>query len=467
MPPIVATIICIFGIVTLLRFDRDRKSRPLAALWLPIIWLLISGSRPLSSWLHLGGTSPAQLLEGSPLDRNIYLGLQISGFLVLLGRRTLMVNRLRANPWILLFVFYCALSISWSDYWDVSFKRWIKLLGDLTMVLIVLTAPNRQYAVKRVFTTVGFVLIPLSVLLIRYYPTLSRYYEPWTGKGYVSGVGSDKNMLGATCMVYGLAAVWRLISAHREKKSRERTRRLVAHSVVLAMAFWLFYSADSMTSLACFMMGCSLIVAPSLLKRARKPMTVHMMVAAIVGVSFSILFLHVGEGAALKSMGRNPTLTGRTEIWTGLLKFSGNPLIGTGFDSFWLGDRLRKVWASGPLLNGINEAHNGYLETYLNLGLIGVSLLAALIATGYRNIISALHQDTELGRLRLALFVVAVVYNFTEAGFRTTATIWIAFLLAITAVPKPAMAKLSRRIDIRRRTLANMETEAGLSIRTA
>jgi O-antigen ligase len=157
-------------------------------------------------------------------------------------------------------------------------------------------------------------------------------------------------------------------------------------------------------------------------------------------------------------MGRNPTLTGRTEIWTTLLNFSGNPVFGTGFDSFWLGDRLRKIWATGSLMNGINEAHNGYIETYLNLGWIGVSLLAALIVTGYRNIIAAFRLDPSIARLKLAFFVVAVVYSFTEVGFRTTCTVWIAFLFAIMAVPKPPVFKRLRPFD--KRGFADSTSEA-------
>ena len=89
---------------------------------------------------------------------------------------------------------------------------------------------------------------------------------------------------------------------------------------------------------------------------------------------------------------------------------------------------------------GIQEAHNGYLEVFLNLGWIGVTLLAAIMVTGYRNILVEYRKDPDLGRLRLAYFVVGVVYNFTEAGFRMLNPIWSMFLLATMAVPKIPVA---------------------------
>jgi len=135
-------------------------------------------------------------------------------------------------------------------------------------------------------------------------------------------------------------------------------------------------------------------------------------------------------------MGRDPTLTGRTGIWGAVISVSGNPLLGTGYESFWLGDRLQKIWAM--TMDGLNEAHNGYLEIYLNLGWVGVTLLAFLIVTGYRNAVAAFRYDPDAGGLRLAYFVVAVIYSFTEAGFRETALVWIFFLFATSAVPEPA-----------------------------
>jgi len=43
-----------------------------------------------------------------------------------------------------------------------------------------------------------------------------------------------------------------------------------------------------------------------------------------------------------------------------------NPWIGAGFESFWLGPRLNKLWAQYNFMP--NQAHNGYIEIYLNLG---------------------------------------------------------------------------------------------------
>jgi exopolysaccharide production protein ExoQ len=450
MPRLITTAIFGIGIWILFVFDRDRKSRTSKALWLSVVWLLISGSRPVTAWLYSGSAlSPDQLLDGSPLDAAIRLGLIVAAVAVLVNRQKAVARIVHENGPMLFFLFYCAFSTIWSDYPDVALKRWIRLLGDFTMVLIVLTDRDRSGAIKRVLSCVGIALFPVSIMLNKYYPEFSVYYDPWTGRQFFSGVGADKNMLGMTCLVYGIGMLWRLVTTYQEPKGRERTRRLIAQGAVVAMVLYLFKSADSMSSESCFIMAGGLIVATSFSRIARKPLIVHLMVAIVVGASFGILFLHIGGDAAFKQMGRNPTLTGRTEIWAALMQFSGNPLFGTGFDSFWMGERMKRMWAL-DLLDGVNEAHNGYLEIYLNLGWIGLSLLAAFIVTGYRNILAALRHEPNIGRIRLGLFVAVLVYSFTEAGFRTNSSVWLAFLLSITAVPSPPVLKLERPLVTRR-----------------
>jgi O-antigen ligase len=85
-----------------------------------------------------------------------------------------------------------------------------------------------------------------------------------------------------------------------------------------------------------------------------------------------------------------------------------------------------------------NEAHNGYLEVYLNLGWIGVGLLALLLITGYRNALASFRRDPRIGSLRLAFFVVAVAYNFTESAVRIFHPIWVLLLFATIAIPDVA-----------------------------
>lgn len=441
MAPRIATIVFALGILGLFALNRDRNSRTSPALWIPVVWLLIAGSRAVSQWLGDFGLGPSvsltpeQYLDGSPLDRNVFVGLLIAGLIVLVSRRRQVGMLLRANAPILLFFLYCALSSLWSDFPDVAIKRWFKAVGDLVMVLVVLTDPDQLAALKRLLSRVGFVLLPLSILFIKYYPDLGRGYVPGIGAWVPSytGVTTSKNFLGTITLILGLGSEWCFLQAYRHRKETHKNGPLVAHGALLVMAVWLFWMANSATSMSCFLMAGSFIAVTSLHTKTRKPAFVRLFFVAAVSLALFALFADSG-GSLLGTVGRDSTLTGRTDIWKLVLGMSGNPVFGVGFESFWLGERLQKTWNLYRF--HLNEAHNGYIEIYLDLGWIGIALLAALLLKGYRSLLAGFRRDPETSSLKFAYFIVAVIYNFTETAFRILNPVWIFFFVAIIAVPE-------------------------------
>ena len=138
MSPFIATAICALGILGLFALDRDRKIRISKALWLPVIWVCIVGSRPISVWLGISWAPDAasQFAEGSPFDACIFAGLLGAGILVLIGRRRRVSASLKTSWPLIIFFAYCLLSVLWSDFPGIAFKRWIKAIGDLVMILV-------------------------------------------------------------------------------------------------------------------------------------------------------------------------------------------------------------------------------------------------------------------------------------------------------------------------------------------
>ena len=142
-------------------------------------------------------------------------------------------------------------------------------------------------------------------------------------------------------------------------------------------------------------------------------------------------------------LGRNDTLTGRTDIWKMLWNWDINPVVGTGFESFWLGERRLEVQSYLPFLN---EAHNGYLETYLNLGMVGVVITAAVLLATYAKARRALFDDFEFGRFRMAFLFAFIIYNWTEAAFRLNDFPF--FMFFIIAIDYP-VSELQAAVEIK------------------
>lgn len=450
MPPIVASFVCVLVIIGFFRLNRDPQVRTSVALWLPVVWFALAASRALSQWLASFGfgfgvqATPDQYLEGSPLDRNLYLALTLIAAIVLLQRGQRIGRLLRANSALVVFFLYCGASILWSDYPDVTFKRWIKALGDLLMVLIILTETDQWAAIKRALSRVGFVLLPVSILFIRYYPNLGRVYSS-VGVTENVGVTTTKNILGMITMIFGLGSLWCFLQAYRRRKSTPQTRQLIAHSAFLAVVIYLLSIASSATALSCFVLAGALLLVTNLSKRGGKPAVARLLVIGIVSISLIALFGDPG-GNLVGTLGRDATLTGRTDIWKLSLSMAGNPVVGTGFESFWLGWRVEKTWNAYQF--HLQEAHSGYIETYLTLGWAGIALLATLVMTGYRNIMASFRQNPEMASIKLAFFSVVLIYNLTEAAFRTQNPIWILFLWAVIAVPGVAAAEDPAQLGI-------------------
>jgi exopolysaccharide production protein ExoQ len=439
----IASVICVLFILALFLLARDRNSRASSALWIPVLWLSLAASRSVSEWFWGVGSDAlaGQYVEGSPLDALIFAGLMAAGLAVLLTRRQRANTFLRTNWPLLIFFIYCGVSILWSDYSFIAFKRWIKSIGDLVMVLVVLTDSDRDSAVKQFLTWPGFLLIPLSILLIRYYPHLGVSYSPWTGEKMNIGVATQKNGLGYVCLIFGLGSIWYLIEWRQRRDFAYSTRKLMAHSIILAMALWLFSLAHSATAFVSFLIGSGLLVALSLRKVVQTTKWLHLLVGSLFLIVVYATMINPASGL-VEQVGRDPTLTGRTQMWSLLYQMNVNPLFGVGYESWWFGQRLEKIWETQQ---HVYQAHNGYIEVYLNLGWVGVALLGLVMAWGYRNAFRSLYWNLEIGKIRLALFVVAVVYNLTEHAFRELHPVWIVFLLAIIAIPKETTMELDSR----------------------
>jgi O-antigen ligase len=417
------------GLVVFL-FRRDIRERaPISgALWLPLIWLVIACSRGLSQWLNIFGLPVAgarSVEEGSPLDASFFFVLIAAGFYVLNNRHVRLSEIVRNNRWLIVFLLYCFISIVWSDFPLVAFKRWIKILGHPIMALIVLTEPDPEEAIKRLMKRCAYVVVPVSILFIKYYPEWGRSYDSWTGMGVSNGIAENKNMLGADCLILGFFFFWSLLQTWQADRSSWRRKELRLIAGFLIGIWWLFSQAHSATSFISLLIGAVIVLFVGI-RSINKSFIGTYMLAAVVLVALGELTFGVSRVLS-EALGRNSTLSGRTELWTGLLKLDTNPILGTGFESFWLGKRPERL--EGIFYFIPNEAHNGYLEIYLTLGLIGLFILIALIIATFWKTRLELFRNFEWGRFRLGLLVAVVVYNWTEAAFKTISPIWFTFYL--------------------------------------
>lgn len=434
MPPPLALLLTIGFIVYLNR--RLTKETPGLSkdLWFPCIWIFFTGSRFPTQWLDmfgisLGGTS---MQEGSPLDALFFMSLIIAGFLVLRRRGVTLASLARENVWLSVFFAYCLISILWSDFPFVATKRWVKTLGHPVMALIILTTPNPYLALRVVIKRCAFMMISLSVLFIKYFPQYGRGFDAWSGAATNSGINLNKNELGYCCMIFGIFFAWNIICARHIEDKKARRAEQTINWVFIGLVVWLLQMSNSMTSLLTMSLGAVTMMGLGLKFISKRYFGTWFVTVCVLAAS-----LELGIGVykpALEMMGRNPTLTDRTEVWADALELDDSPILGAGFESFWLGDRLKAMWAKWWWQP--TQAHSGYIETYLNLGAVGVLLFAIMIISTFRKITARFLTDFDFARLRMGFLLTILAYNYTEATFKAVHLVWTIFYIIALDVPR-------------------------------
>lgn len=420
---------CAMGVMLLLW--RERRVQPLAsaALWIPWAWLVLASSRALSDWLGVGAPrgSVEAFADGSPIDRAVYLALLAAGLVVLARRRLPWADVVAVNKLLLAYGLYCAASTLWADVPAIAARRLAKDAGNLVMALIVLSEPAPWRAAALLLRRVALVLLPASVLFILAFPELgtSRRLD---GSLMYTGVTNQKNELGRLCLVTGVALLWLLWHDKAAQARLPRLDRWVTLALA-ALAMALLLVSESRTALACLLLGAGLMLAVRLPLLRNRPARV--VGAAVLGVALLTLAdLTFGvRDEAFALLGRDPSLTHRTGIWRVLLAMPTQPALGEGFMSFWSGPRLQAIWTT--LQAGIVQAHNGYLEQYLNLGVIGLGFMAALLVQGVLGARAQMATDVPGGLLRLAFLACAALYNVSEAAFHGQTAVWWLTLLGL------------------------------------
>jgi exopolysaccharide production protein ExoQ len=429
MPTIVALILCTVFVLFLLRFDHKQSSEVSRVLWIPTIWMLSIASKPLGLWLSPGGVDSA---EGSPLDRIFLLVLLLVGFIFLAIRNFNWTKFIKENSWLFLLIGYMLVSILWSDIPYISFKRWSREFLAILMAILVLTERKPRKAVESIIRRTIYICIPFSLLLIKYYPGYGVSYN-WSGDQNWIGVTLQKNALGRLCLIAAFFIIWTFIRRWQGRDNSAVRYQTYTEMVLLILTFWLLkgpsIGAMSATAVTSLTMGLVVFVGLLLMKKWKIYVAATPLVATIAAVIiFGIVTVFVGGStvASLTSnLGRDSTLTGRTDIWADLLPVAMlSPIVGNGVGGFWT-NKTREDY-------GVNECHSGYLEIILDYGFIGLLLFSMFLLSSCWKAQRTLSYDYDWGSLWICYLLMTMMHNISETSLNTFTNHLTAIILFLT-----------------------------------
>jgi O-antigen ligase len=435
-----------------------KPRRPSPWIWIPYVWLFIVSTRSLSSWLTLANPDEAIVdpdLSGSPIDSALLTLLIVLGLIVLGSRAERTKKILARNKWLVALFVYMSLSILWSNFPAISFRRCSRSMGTFVMVLVVLTEHDPLGAVRALLRRLYLVHIPLSIAAIKYFRTIGVAYN-WEGVEEMwIGLAVHKNNLGQVAMCSGLVFTWQVIQNWARKK-------LTLDLLLLVLTLWVLRgskNSHSSTAIIGFVVGVAVLFGVQCVK-TRVAQAKRIILAGAIGVILLAPLVYIAfeafdttpVGLVLRATGRDMTLTDRTLLWADVLNNAAkSPVLGVGFGAFWVGhigyamyplenwSRATPEWRPG-------EGHNGYLDVYVDLGVLGVALVLVVIGFAFAGALDDLQNEFELGSLRLAFLLSIVVNNVAEASLlKGTHSLWFVFLLVAVSVPRATRRVRSER----------------------
>jgi exopolysaccharide production protein ExoQ len=369
------------------------------------------------------------LAAGDPLRQTLYAVIYAGVAALAALRWRAMLAVLRNDALLTGLLLLATASIIWSVAPDITLRRVIALWGT-TLVGVYLAArfPVRVQLRLLAWTLGIAAMASLAVVLVMPGYGLSSEHHV----GAWRGIFTHKQTLGRY-MVLGALAF--LLLARGGRRTAWLGAALCAALLVLS------------TSATAIVVAAALLVLLPLANwaRTRSPASLLMLAgaAAVLGIA-ALLGLEYRE-ALVQMVGKDPTLTGRTDVWSAVLRVLPERLwLGWGFGAFWLG------WASdsAAVWDAVGwtppHAHNGVLDLWLNLGVAGVAAFSAALVLLFARAVRWLRSTPGAEGLWPILFLVFfILYNVpSRLILQTNDLIWVVYVaLAFSLARRPATGR--------------------------
>ena len=195
-----------------------------------------------------------------------------------------------------------------------------------------------------------------------------------------------------------------------------RSRKAADIGVLCLSVYLLVGPGSSAYSATSVVVAAVTVSSLLILNRSRALAGVVVRNLNICVVSAVLLYLTLGRAmmsAASATLNRSDDLTGRaTDIWPVVLAMAAeHPILGVGFGNAWF------LEGELSLAVGVEQAHNGYLDVYLQLGLVGCLLLAGVMISWSCGIQRLYKRDPDWGIFGTCVLLATLLYNLTETAF--------------------------------------------------
>ncbi|MEH2068463.1 MAG: O-antigen ligase family protein [Nostoc sp.] len=368
-----------------------------------ITCLIIYSGTPLDPFLTNGFT----VKEGDrTIFRLLYTFTYIVIFLLIALRWKKVIHVIGRDKlvWVLLAV--CALSSFWSLDSDTTIRRVFGLLGTTLFGVYLASRYTLKEQLKLCTYMLGISAVAcfLIVLLMPQYGLgVEEHARAWRG------IYSQKNILGRRFVLSGAIFFFLAMTT--------RQNRWVLWLGYIASGILVFFSSSTTSLGNLLILTAAFPIYNRILRFRYTTLIPSLTFISAVSVAFYAWFVTYAD-QILGSVGKDTTLTGRSEIWPAVLELiAKKPWLGYGYGAFWYGsDTSGAAYVQAAAGWPAPSAHNGFLDLWLALGLLGVLVfLMGLLINFFRGIyLIRLNKMPENNVWLLIYLTFTIVSNFTE-----------------------------------------------------
>jgi len=351
------------------------------------------------------------------------LGFYGITFLLIALRWKRFQHGLFAGKWVLAVSALAVASTTWSNDPTMTARRSLVLMGTTLFGVYFGSNFDLREQVRILTKTFGIIIV-LSFYVVMMLPHLGINHDIHGGSW--TGVFTQKNLLGKAMIV----AVAALLSA-------KKIIPWPARFTFLFGAAWLLLLSNSRTSQLVLL--AMLLFAPIYQLIRRNGMTVVIPTSLAFGIALVAIagIAATNSDSLLMVMGRNPTFTGRTEIWKAIWHaITKQMLLGFGFSGFWGGIRGKSADVILTLGWVAKHSHNGFLDIWLDLGVVGLCVFLASYFTALWRAMHLLRRQVGSEAFwPIHYLAFMILYHITEGPIlRQNSIYWALYVSTVVCV---------------------------------